>query len=485
MESTNFVGCEVKVSSASNMTVVRDVDTRDLLPGAASSGSESGLTISRKRSGCETKVDSDDNVVIACRASAPISTSAGADCGQSPGLSRTGGCESDQRENTEYESIKSDTASECDDSVKLRQRDFPTSHIANASHACGDGKTHCGTSIGHSIKHVLNPEYVAKAIAREKLRSTTTSESSRASSVVNHRHRTSQAQRRRERREHKTRNNNIIGQELVGQIQALQGDRDARIESDRDAQESVDDEEDDQKSVKAGPPAGPVAHDVDVHLPYLFTVEDTIDSWRRWLWTRILMIFDGITETWVTQHRWRAARIQEFVQDGVIRVYDDETDSWEERPKYIAKSVPFGVKGNEITVNYVPEVADDERVVMSRGFDLLRKRPQIVDYEVSAITRGARWWVLPTIHSYVFHVCGSVAADVSTFEGFDLTGDGDRERLDVRYMTASRSTNIPYFKTPEVRTHTVQFLLDYLAHLRVRDGFSLNTRDFQENPVTR
>jgi len=331
----------------------------------------------------------------------------------------------------------------------------------------------------------MNPSFVAKAIENEKRRSTTTSESSQASSAGNHPHRTSHAQRRRERRERKTRNNNTISQELVGQIQAAQGSRDARIESDRDAQESVDGGEEKKNHVDAGPPTGPEAQDVNVHLPYLFTVEDTVDSWRRWIWTRILMIFDGITETWMTQHRWRAAQIQEFVQNGVIRVFNDETDSWEEKPTFIARDVAFGVQGNDIIVQAVPEAVDDERVVVSRGFDLLRNRPQMVDYEVTAITRGTRWWVLPTIHSYRFHVCGSVAADVSTFEGFDLTGDGDRERLDVRYLTASRSTNIPYFKTPEVRTHTVQFLLDYLAHLRIRDGFSLNTRDFQESPVTR
>jgi len=280
------------------------------------------------------------------------------------------------------------------------------------------------------------------------------------------------------RQERKRRNAQTVYSQCVQQLQQLQGASDALEQKRAEMSES-------RVEVKNGG-GGPkndslTPKDQPVVLPRQFDATDErLDSWWQRAKSFVRYWIDGVYESCQVKHTWTINAVESLdsrFQKKSVMVFDDERDEWVTRTFYTTREVI--VEDEPILVNPA-----DDRVVLSRGFDLLRGQPQILHAHVECIQRGYWWGLFPRRSSYNVHVSASVVADVLSNDGFLLTGVDDYERLDSRFVQVARATNLPYYEYLGLRTHTVQFLLDYCCYQMREHGHHSSIKDFQCRPVS-
>lgn len=182
----------------------------------------------------------------------------------------------------------------------------------------------------------------------------------------------------------------------------------------------------------AGPAVAPLStfepldHDV---LPASFVVTKETGSWWDLIKNAVVSMFDGLTVGWWVKHTWTAHQVvcdtpsrSTFRRSVIRNVWNDETEVWEARTFW-----------EDV---HSPSIADN-RVVLSRGFDLMRSRPQIVEYVVDTVERGLYFdKFVPKFtrqSQYKCLVSASIASEVISNDGFVLSGAEDYERFDARY----------------------------------------------------
>lgn len=280
------------------------------------------------------------------------------------------------------------------------------------------------------------------------------------------------------RRATKRRNAQAVFSRTLGELQALQGQSDARRE---DPVESHDASE---VSVPKDPkpwPKDDTLKPIDdrVVVPTTFVAQDDYNTFGRRVATWLLSWLDGYSGSWLTRHTWKAAYKTTYIGACTRKqVWNDREECWELKEYWTTSEVTAETPLTR------EEVVTDGRVVLSRSFDLLRNQAQVLDWEVECVQRCFWFWLFPKRSVYKMSVSGSVAADVLSREGCVLTGEDDHTRLDTRYVQVAASTNIPYNRNFQLRDATVQFMQDFCSYKMYEAGFRSDLLDFRRRPVS-